>query len=195
MGSRSRSNILQPRTDAATAREARSATAPRGRSGKAPWLLLVQLGRDPRAGPGACSVTRAAAPECLLAGTRQAVGKRLCGRIAGTTVAPEFVPKQRCRLAGVAFLTSSSEPNCGKGSPVELAGPILGQRVGRHTTRTTRETSLTKRAAPEPALCLPTSNDRTACVSRPSPSWRDLRSLHESASRVDPGAEARSSAS
>jgi hypothetical protein len=41
MGSRSRSNILQPRTDAAAAREARSATAPRGRSGKAPWLLLV----------------------------------------------------------------------------------------------------------------------------------------------------------
>jgi hypothetical protein len=42
MGSRSRSNILQPRTDAAAAREARSATAPRGRSGKPPWLLLVQ---------------------------------------------------------------------------------------------------------------------------------------------------------
>ena len=43
MGSRSRSNILQPRTDAAAAREARSATAPRGRSGKAPWLLLVHF--------------------------------------------------------------------------------------------------------------------------------------------------------
>ena len=46
MGSRSRSNILQPRTDAAAAREARSATAPRGRSGKAPWLLLVQPGSE-----------------------------------------------------------------------------------------------------------------------------------------------------
>ena len=50
MGSRSRSNILQPRTDAAAAREARSATAPRGRSGKAPWLLLV-LGETRRREP------------------------------------------------------------------------------------------------------------------------------------------------
>jgi len=49
MGSRSRSKILQPPTDAAAAREARSATAPRGRSGKAPWLVLVpskSLGGD-----------------------------------------------------------------------------------------------------------------------------------------------------
>ena len=62
MGSRSRSNILQPRTDAAAAREARSATAPRGRSGKAPWLLLVLLDTDvevvPRFGNHCRSSTR-----------------------------------------------------------------------------------------------------------------------------------------
>jgi hypothetical protein len=36
----------------------------------------------------------------LLAGTSQAIGKRLCGRIVGTSVAPEYVPKHNSELSG-----------------------------------------------------------------------------------------------
>jgi hypothetical protein len=63
-------------------------------------VKIVQLGRDPRAETGARSVTRATAPGCLLAGTSQAIGKRLCGRIVGTSVAPEYVPKHNSELSG-----------------------------------------------------------------------------------------------
>ena len=49
------------------------------------------------AGPGACSVTRAAAPGCLLAGTSQGIGKRLCGRIVGTGVATRVRAKAQLR--------------------------------------------------------------------------------------------------
>ncbi len=43
-------------------------------------------------------MTRATAPGCLLAGTSQAIGKRLCGRTVGAGVAPEFMPKRNCGL-------------------------------------------------------------------------------------------------
>jgi len=36
----------------------------------------------------------------LLAGASQAIGKRLWGRIVGTSVAPEFVPKRNSELSG-----------------------------------------------------------------------------------------------
>ena len=72
MGSRSRSNILQPRTDAAAAREARSATAPRRRSGKAPWLPLVRSGSPGRPELGARVPGGAAA--------RALAGRRRCGK-------------------------------------------------------------------------------------------------------------------
>ena len=60
----------------------------------------VQLGRDPTAGSGVCSVTGAAAPGCLLTGTSQAIGKRFCARIVGINVTPEFVPKHNSGLSG-----------------------------------------------------------------------------------------------
>jgi hypothetical protein len=63
-------------------------------------LGLVQLGRDPRAETGACSVTRATAPNRLLTGASQTIGKRLCGRLVGTSVAPEYVPKHNSELSG-----------------------------------------------------------------------------------------------
>jgi hypothetical protein len=69
---------------------------------------FVQLGRGSRAGPGACSVTRAAAQGCLLAGTSQAIGKRLCGHIVRTTVTPEFVPKRNSELSGNRGLRPAS---------------------------------------------------------------------------------------
>jgi hypothetical protein len=53
-----------------------------------PLALLVQPGKDLRHGVGVCSVTRAAAPGALPAGTSQVIGRRLCSR----NVAPEFVP-------------------------------------------------------------------------------------------------------
>jgi hypothetical protein len=77
-------------------RQAEQASA----AGAAALSQLVQLGRDPRAETGARSVTRATAPGCLLAGTSQAIGKRLCGRIVGTSVAPEYVPKHNSELSG-----------------------------------------------------------------------------------------------
>ena len=43
---------------------------------------------------------RATAPGCLLAGTSQAIGKRLRGRIVRTTVTPEFMPKRNSELIG-----------------------------------------------------------------------------------------------
>jgi hypothetical protein len=36
---------------------------------------------------------------CLLAGTSQAIGKRLCGRIVDTSIGPEFVPKHNSELS------------------------------------------------------------------------------------------------
>ena len=36
----------------------------------------------------------------MLSGTRQAIGKRLCGCIVGTGVAREFVPKRKSELSG-----------------------------------------------------------------------------------------------
>jgi hypothetical protein len=51
-------------------------------------------------GPGACSVTRATAPGRLLAGTGQAIGKRLRGRAVGAGVVPEFVPKHPPAMTG-----------------------------------------------------------------------------------------------
>ena len=68
----------------------------------------VQLGRGSRAGPGACSVTRAAAQGCLLAGTSQAIGKRLCGHIVRTSVTPEFMPKRNSELSGNRGLRPAS---------------------------------------------------------------------------------------
>jgi hypothetical protein len=35
----------------------------------------------------------------LLAGTSQAIGKRLCGRIVDTSIGPEFVPKHNSELS------------------------------------------------------------------------------------------------
>jgi hypothetical protein len=42
----------------------------------------------------------------LLAGASQAIGKRLCDRIVGTTVAPEFVPKRNSELSGSRGLSA-----------------------------------------------------------------------------------------
>ena len=69
----------------------------------------VQLGREPSAPSGACSITRAAAPGCLLAGTSQAIGKHLCGRILGTSVTPAFVALRSRRL-GRSGERSPSKP-------------------------------------------------------------------------------------
>jgi hypothetical protein len=73
-------------------------------------LQLVQLGRVRRAGPGVCSVTRAAAPGCLLASTSHAIGKRLCGRVVRTSVTPEFMLKQNSALVGTTAGRSNETP-------------------------------------------------------------------------------------
>jgi hypothetical protein len=65
-----------------------------------PLLVVVQPGRDPSARSGACSITRAPALGRLLAGTSQAICKRVHGRIIGAGVAPEFMPKRNFELIG-----------------------------------------------------------------------------------------------
>jgi hypothetical protein len=44
----------------------------------------------------------------LLAGTSQAIGKRLCGLIVRTTVTPEFMPKRNSELSGNRGLRPAS---------------------------------------------------------------------------------------
>ena len=61
-------------------------------------LLFVQLSSEVGGAAGARSVTRATAPGCLLAGTTQAIGKRLRGGTVGVDVAPEFMPKRNSEL-------------------------------------------------------------------------------------------------
>jgi hypothetical protein len=51
----------------------------------------------------------------LLAGTSQAIGKRLCGPIVGTGVAPEFVPKQNCELSGSRGPSANDAARLGHG--------------------------------------------------------------------------------
>ena len=101
---------------------------------------LVQQGREPRAGPGVCSVTRAAASGCLPAGTSHAIGKRLCGRIDGTSVAPGFVPKRNSELSAsrglsaddavrLEFADSRGQPRGADSDVLRYRGPHVGTSV------------------------------------------------------------------
>lgn len=84
----------------------------RCRNRRLPELSCVGVDARPEASPsrptgkrsegwtGVWSVTRVAAPAWLLAGTSQAIGKRLHGRVVSPGVTPKFIPKRTSELTG-----------------------------------------------------------------------------------------------
>jgi hypothetical protein len=70
---------------------------------------------------------RARAASRLLAGASQVVGKRPRGRIVGTGVAPEFVPKHNCADIGNRGETANDAAR------LEI-GEYEGSRLQRHET-------------------------------------------------------------
>jgi hypothetical protein len=63
-------------------------------------VLLVQLGRDPRAGPGACSVYESESAGALAGRHGHAIGKHVRDLGVRGGVAPSFLPKRNSDLTG-----------------------------------------------------------------------------------------------
>jgi hypothetical protein len=77
-----------------------STAASRRRSYRTSPLLVVQLGRDPRAGPGACSVYESESAGALAGCHGHAIGKHVRDLGAGGGVAPAFLLKRNSDLSG-----------------------------------------------------------------------------------------------